>query len=239
MGRREEEGAPVTQAFLIAGAGPGTGPRSLRFHKDVVRATGKAKPVYAYVGAASDDSLMFEKMLKGVMFGLGSKVLSVRLSKAKTKTSEAKAMLADADVLFISGGDVERGMQLIGERDLGGYFHELAAAGKIFEAVSAGSIMLGEHWVRFPDNEDHKAEVFDCMGIVPMSFDAHDEASDWEELRVLAKKLPAGSGKAVFGLTSGAAAAWDGKKLRALGGPLARYSCGGGSKRLADLDPDR
>ncbi|HEX7605019.1 MAG TPA: Type 1 glutamine amidotransferase-like domain-containing protein [Polyangiaceae bacterium] len=229
----------MTHAFLIAGAGPGTGPRSLRFHKDVVRATGKAKPVYAYVGAASDDSLMFEKMLKGVMFGLGSKVLSVRLSKAKTKTSEAKAMLADADVVFISGGDVERGMQLIGERDLGGYFHELAGAGKIFEAVSAGSIMLGEHWVRFPDGEDHKAEVFDCMGIVPMSFDAHDEASEWEELRVLAKKLPAKAAKAVYGLTSGTAAAWDGKKLRALGGPVARYSCGAGSKRLEDLDPDR
>jgi peptidase E len=171
----------VTHAFLIAGAGPGTGPRSLRFHKDVVRATGKAKPVYAYVGAASDDSLMFEKMLKGVMFGIGSKVLSVRLSKAKTKTSEAKAMLADADVVFISGGDVERGMQLIGERDLGGYFHELAGAGKIFEAVSAGSIMLGEHWVRFPDGEE----------------------------------------------------------LRALGGPVVRYSCGAGSKRLGDLDPNR
>ena len=76
-------------------------------------------------------------------------------------------MLADADVVFISGGDVERGMQLIAERDLGGYFHELARGGKIFEAVSAGSIMLGEHWVRFPDGDDHKAEVFDCMGIVP------------------------------------------------------------------------
>ena len=228
----------MTHAFLLAGAGPGTGPRSLRFHKDVVRASGKATPIYAYVGAASDDSLMFEKMLKGLMFGVGSKVLSVRLSKAKTKTSEAKAMLADADVVFVSGGDVERGMQLIGERDLGGYFHELARAGKVFEGVSAGSIMLGQHWVRFPDGQDDRAEVFDCMGIVPVSFDAHDEASHWEELRTLAKKLAAAPGKAVVGLTSGTAAAWDGHALRALGGPLARYSCGAGSRRLADLAPD-
>jgi hypothetical protein len=77
------------------------------------------------------------------------------------------------------------------------------------------------------------------MGIVPTSFDAHDEASEWEELRTLAKKLPASPGKAVYGLTSGTAAAWDGLALRALGGSLARYSCGAGSRRLADLEPDR
>ncbi len=53
--------APV---YLIAGAGPGTGPRSFRFHDDVVVATGKDKPLFAYVGAASGDARWFERVIK-------------------------------------------------------------------------------------------------------------------------------------------------------------------------------
>ena len=41
--------------YLIAGAGPKTGPKSFRYHDDLVRELGKKTPVIAYVGAASSD----------------------------------------------------------------------------------------------------------------------------------------------------------------------------------------
>ncbi len=162
----------------------------------------------------------------------------MRLTDKAMRTSEAKSMLADADVVFVSGGDVEEGMRVIEERGLTSHFRELHDGGKVFEAVSAGSIMLGEHWVRFANDDDEHGERFDCLGIVPMSFDAHDEKDGWSELHALARLMPAEpGGKFVCGLTSKCAASWDGKKLRALGGPLARIAWGT-SRKLADLLPE-
>jgi len=226
--------APV---WLIAGAGPGTGPRSFRFHEAVVAATGKDRPLYAYVGAASGDARWFERIVKTMVFGARTKCHFVRLTEKSLKTSEAKSMLGEADVVFVSGGDVEAGMRVIDERGLAPFFRDLHRGGKIFEGVSAGSIMLGEHWVRFASDDDDRGERFDCLGIVPMSFDAHDEADDWGELHALARLMPKEAGKWVCGLTSKCAGHWDGDKLRALGGPLARVACGT-SRRLSDLTPD-
>ncbi len=228
------DSAPV---YLIAGAGPGTGPRSFRFHDDVIAATGKTKPLYAYVGAASGDARWFERIIKTTVFGPRSHCAFVRLTEKSLRTSEAKSMLGDADVIFVSGGDVEEGMRVIEERGLVPYFRELHRGGKIFEGVSAGSIMLGQHWVKFAHDDDHHGERFDCLGIVPMSFDAHDEKEGWEELHALARLMPSEAGKWVCGLTSKCAAMWDGKKLHALGGPLARVAWGT-SRKLSDLTPD-
>ncbi len=225
--------APV---YLIAGAGPGTGPRSFRFHDDLVAELGKPKPVYAYIGAASGDARWFERVIKTTVFGARSKSAFVRLTDKTLRTSEAKSMLGDADVIFVSGGDVEEGMRVIEDRGLGPTFKELHRAGKIFEGVSAGSIMLGEHWVKFEHDDDDRGERFDCLGIVPYSFDAHDEKDGWGELHSLARLMPNEAGKWVCGLTSKCAARWDGKELSALGGPLARLAWGS-ARKLADLSP--
>jgi peptidase E len=232
--------AKLGQVYLMAGAGPGTGPKSVRYHRDAIAGIGKKKPRIAYVGAASSDSLAFQKMLGPMIFGLTADVVPVKLTKKSVATSAAKEMLAEADLIFISGGDVEEGMKVINERDLAGYFRELHRQGKVFEGVSAGSIMLGEHWVRFPDEDDDtKAEIFDCLGVVPFSFDAHGEKDGWEELQVLAKLLsrapqPPAS---VYGLVSGTCALWDGAKLVALGGALNRYGCTNPAEKLDDLQP--
>lgn len=222
-------------AYLLAGAGPKTGPKSFRYHADLVRELGKKIPVIAYVGAASGDSLVFEEMISTAMFGLRSKVHSIKLTKKATKTSDVKSVLEGCDVVFVSGGDVDHGMKAIHDRDLAPFFKKLAAKGTWFEGISAGSIMLGEHWVRFHDeHDDDSAEVFDCMGIVPYSFDAHDEP-DWGELLALAKKLP--TDRIVYGLPSATCAVWDGRILTARGGAIARVKCGPKPKRLVDLEP--
>ena len=54
---------PAGPVYLMAGAGPGTGPRSVHYHQDAIAATGKAKPTIAYIGCAAGDSYAFEKML--------------------------------------------------------------------------------------------------------------------------------------------------------------------------------
>jgi peptidase E len=209
----------------------------VRYHRLAIDATGKKNPQIAYVGAASGDSLMFEKMLGPLIFGLGAEVVSVKLTKPKLTTSAAKQQLADSDIIFVTGGDVEEGMRIINERDLASYFRELAGQGKVFEGVSAGSIMLGQHWVRFDEEDDTKAEVFDCLGVVPFSFDAHGEKDDWDELRALAKLMAKQPNPPphVYGLVSGHCGFWDGAKLTAQGGELHRFTCATEPVRAPDL----
>jgi len=210
--------------FLIAGAGPGTGRRAVRFHADAVAACGARKPVIAYVGAASNDSLAFEKLIGALVFGRAAKTVPVRLKRKTFASSTARAILGDADIVFFTGGDVEVGMRLIDERGLGPFLRELHAAGKVMEGISAGAILLGRRWVRFPGDDDARAEPFDCLGVVPWSFDCHDEGDDWSELRALGRLTP--DEEIVYGIPGGGAARWSEGKLAALGLPLVRFRCG-------------
>ncbi len=222
--------------YLMAGAGPGTGRRSVRFHEELAAKIGKKKPVIAYVGACADDNVGFEKMLGALVFGLTAKLVPVRLSKKALATSEAKAKLEDADLVFFSGGDVHAGMTIIHDRGMAKFFRDLNASGKPMEGVSAGSILLGQKWVLFPDDEGghREPELFDCLGVVPRSFDAHGEADNWEELHVLAKLLPADDW--VCGLVSGTCGVWKTGELVARGGALHRFKTATAHK-LPDLAP--
>lgn len=227
-------------AFLIAGAGPGTQRRAVRFHASAVRLTQKRSPVIAYVGAAAGDSLAFEKMISLLVFGPATKVLPVRLKRRAHSTSSARSILADADLVFFTGGDVEQGMRLIEDRDLAGYLRELSVAGKPMEGLSAGAILLGRHWVRFLDGGEGRAEPFECLGIVPHSFDTHAEGDGWEELLALARVLPAHAHPpdetVIYGIPSGGCAYWDGQALSALGEALVRVRCGATPRLLSPLE---
>jgi len=218
----------VTIAYLIAGAGSATSRRSVRYHRDCVAATGVAHPTIAYVGAAASDDPTFATRVATLVFGENARVVLVDLTKRALETSAARARLAAADLVFFTGGDVERGMQLVDERGLAPYIRRLAAAGKPMEGISAGAILLGSHWIRFPERGE--PERFDCLGVVPASFDTHGEDDDWSELRELARHTR--DERTVFGIPSHGAASWDGTTLRALGEPLARFACGARPRKL-------
>lgn len=228
-----------SKVWAMAGAGPGTGKKSVRWYADAKAATGKEKPVIAYVGSAHGDGTAMTKMFSTLMFGLTARVVPVKLTSKKLETSEAKRLLAEADLVFVSGGDVDEGMKPIHDRALAPYFRELAEQGKPFTSVSAGSIMLGTRWIRFDEKDEDHVEPIECLGVVPHAFDAHGEGDDWDELQALARMLAGSPGapKAVVGITSHTCAFWDGKKLAALGGGLARYSVAKTPKRLEDLEP--
>ena len=223
--------------YLIAGAGPATSRRSVRYHHGCVRATGKRRPRIAYVGAAANDSRTFGALVRTLVLGPAADVVTVALTRKSTPTSAVRDDLAAADLVFFTGGDVERGMQLVDERGLAPYVRELAAQGKPMEGISAGAILLGRRWVRFPDG-DARPEAFACLGVVPWSFDTHDEGDDWGELKTLARLLAcSGDERLVYGIPSGGCALFEGGVVRALGKPLVRLRCADPPRRMTDVAP--
>jgi cyanophycinase-like exopeptidase len=162
----------------------------------------------------------------------------VAIAPRHADLGKARAILQAADAVFFSGGDVEAGMQALRDKDMVGFFQDLARQGKLLIGASAGSIMMSKGWVRWRDpNDDSTAELFACLGLFPYYCDTHAEEDDWVELKA-ALQLEAG-GTAGYGIPSGACLkAFPDGRLEAEGGAVVRYSSlDGKAERQADLLP--
>ena len=221
---------------------------SLRRHlKSALAETPRAKkPLVAYVGAASADNAGFQAMIGAVLATAGARVRGVKLASPRAKVSAAQTLLEDCDVVFVSGGDVAAGMDVLEERGVLPLFHALARAGKPMIGISAGSIMLGRAWLRFPEDDGGEARgeapsVFPCMGIAPVFVDAHAEDDDWGELRELLSLIGASGEERPlgFGLTRKGGVtvepSEDGTKVTAFGTAAPRFVANG--KKVSEAPP--
>jgi peptidase E len=181
---------PQAQIFHLVGGGPGTALALRRHFKAAIAGLGRPRPLLAYVGAASNDNRTFYTTIRAMLALGGARMQMAKIASPRAKASEARALLDECDMVFMSGGDVEHGVKVLRERDMAKPLAALARAGKPFFALSAGSLMLAKEWVRFPDeHDDASAEIFPCLGLVPLHLDAHSEDDDWSELRVLMRLL--------------------------------------------------
>jgi len=161
---------------------------------------GLEHPRLAYIGTASGDAFAFFKLFEVFLKKAGAvTVTRALLASAKADVAQARKVLDEADVVFVSGGDVEEGIYWLDRHGLMDFFHELHDRGKLFMGLSAGSIMLGTHWVRWKNPEDDStAELFDCLGLAPLLCDMHAEEDGWDELQVAVERLgPEGIGYGV------------------------------------------
>ena len=159
----------------------------------------------SYVGTASGDDDTFQSRIARMLQKAGSGEVSLApLCGKRASSAAAKSVLESADFIFVSGGDVEAGMAVLGETGMLPFLRGLLKAGKPFFGISAGSIMLGRKWVRWTDpHDDGSAELFPCMGFAPVLCDTHGEGDGWGELRALLSLCPAGA--TGYGIVSGAA----------------------------------
>jgi len=216
-GSRRKDGDPLLQRIL-AGAGV-------------------PHPAIAYVGAASDDDRPFLAMLSTYMrrAGAGPVTMAPLVSK-RAKLDKTRAILESADMVYISGGDVEAGMKVLEQRQILPFIRQLYEAGKPFFGISAGSIMLAQQWVRWEDpDDDSTAQPFPCMDFAPVICDTHGEKEGWEELRALLMLLPEGT--VGYGIPSGGGlVSYPDGRVEALGIPLHCFAHqGGAAVRIADL----
>jgi peptidase E len=191
----------MTQTLHLVGGGPGTVLALRRHFRAALDAIQRPRPLVAYVGAASDDSRTFFSMVRGgLALALGrSRLQLARIASPRAKASEARALLEDSDMVFVSGGDVEHGMNVLRDRDVAATLVAVARRGTPMFGISAGSLMLAREWVRFADDDDAKAELFPCLGIAPVHVDAHSEEDGWSELRVVVRLLHARGERAPVG----------------------------------------
>jgi peptidase E len=192
---------------------------------------GVGSPRVAYLGAANgDDESFFRRMEREFLAAGSGPVEAVRLTGNRVSET-ARHALERADIVFVSGGDVEEGMRVVRHCGADQLLRDLFEAGKPVMGLSAGSIMLGREWVRWRDpDDDATAEIFPCLGFAPFACDTHDEESGWEELRHLLSLSP--DGTTGYGIPSGAGLVVEADgEIAFCGTPAARYEKSGRTVR--------
>jgi peptidase E len=200
---------------------------------------GRPSPSIGYIGVASDDDKEFFKFIAADFIKSGaSEVSHALIAPSKADLVKTRELLNRVDAVFISGGDVERGMQVLEEKNMIDFLRELYLQGKMFFGASAGSIMLAREWVRWRDpNDDSSVELFPCLGFAPVLCDTHAESDNWEELRTaLSLKNDITQG---YGIATGSGLKVSTEsRVEALGGPVALYVNEAGEvNRKADILP--
>jgi hypothetical protein len=180
------------------------------FLADALQLTGNERPLVLYVGAASGDDRAFGTALSLILKTAGARrVLWPKLARNKQQSAQAREALAEVDLVFVGGGDVEAGMQVLRDAGLVDDFHAAAKRGVVFAGLSAGAIMLGERWIRWPHPGagDDEAETYECLSIAPCSLDTHGESDDWQETQSFAAVRARELGKkaCAYGVPSGGA----------------------------------
>jgi peptidase E len=225
--------------FLMSGGRSRQGRKKDVIMPALFREIGKAAPKIGYIGVASDDDREFFKFISAEFIqGGAAEVVHALIASSKANLAKTRDILQKVDAVFISGGDVERGMQVLEEKQMTGFLRELYTGGKVFFGSSAGSIMLARKWIRWRDpDDDSTAELFPCLDFAPLICDTHSESDGWEELQTalsLEKVNTEG-----YGIATGTClrVAPEGK-LEALGGPVSVYVNNAGKvEKQADILP--
>jgi peptidase E len=200
------------------------------FLADALKLIDNKQPRALYVGAASGDNADFGAALTNLLEAAGAhRVLWPKLARRRPQSAAARAALHEADLVFIGGGDVEAGMKVLQDAELVADFRAGAERGVMFAGMSAGAIMLGERWIRWPraDAGDDEAETYECLAIAPCSLDTHGEGDGWRETQSFAAVRARELGKKarVYAVPSGGALlARDGGALEPKGAAISVFA---------------
>jgi len=225
--------------YLLAGGRPRDRKMPDPLLQAVMKESGTVSPTIAYIGTANnDDEGFFNRMAEAFREAGAYRVNHALLSSQQANLKKAQDILKSADIIFVSGGDVDRGMHTLREKRIIDFLSELHEQGKLFFGSSAGAIMLALKWVRWRDPEDDStAELFPCLGFAPIICDTHDEQGGWLELKTVLRLVT--DNVKGYGIVTGTAIrVFPDGRIEALGGTIHQYiRYGQRVDRASDISP--
>ena len=156
-------------------------------------------PRAAYIGASNGDRPEFYSIFEAAMENAA--ITECRLVPSVPSEDEMEFLLS-ADIILLSGGDVERGWKIMTENGLSQKVVDCYNSGAILIGVSAGAVQLGR--VGWREGDGSHTEMFPTFGLVPYIISAHQEDQNWEGLKMLVTFM--GDDACGVGIPSGTAA---------------------------------
>jgi hypothetical protein len=142
-----------------------------------------SKPSAAYIGASNGDQPEFYSLFQAAMESM--EISNCRLVPSQP-SKEDILFIEDADLIVLSGGDVERGWRTFEQNGLKELVPRKRFDGAILMGVSAGAIQLGLGCL----STSAQPKQIDMFRFVPFYIGAHDEENDWWDMRALVNLSP-------------------------------------------------
>jgi hypothetical protein len=137
-----------------------------------------SNPKATYIGASNGDQPEFYSLFRAAMESMG--ISNCHLVPSQPSREDI-LFIDDADLILLSGGDVERGWHTFEENGLNEMVPRRRRDGAILIGVSAGAIQLGKGCLSNSAQPKH----IDMFRFAPFYVSAHDEKNDWWDLRAL------------------------------------------------------
>jgi cyanophycinase len=148
----------------------------------------RARPKAAYVGASNGDDPQFYSIFEAAMENIGIQDCRMILSSFP---SGDKQFIADADIILLAGGDVEKGWNVLNEVGLKESIIKRYHEGALLIGISAGAVQLGLFGLVQEDGSVNK--LIDTAGLVPFIISAHEERDEWRDLKEAIQLLNGGA----------------------------------------------
>ena len=148
------------------------------FLKSVRDHLGEGDLKAAYVGASNGDDPQFFSIFEAAMQNIG--VVDLRMIESSFSAEDA-AFMDSADIILLSGGDVEKGWNVFTSTGLAQSIVKRHEEGAVLIGVSAGAVQLG--MMGWADEVQGSTDFFYTLRLVPFIISAHDEGHDWEKLK--------------------------------------------------------
>ncbi|MGC2741595.1 MAG: Type 1 glutamine amidotransferase-like domain-containing protein, partial [Candidatus Angelobacter sp.] len=142
-----------------------------------------SNPKAAYVGASNGDQPEFYSLFQAAMDAMG---ISDCRAVPSQPSREDIFFLENADLIVLSGGDVERGWRTFEQNGLKELLPRKRFDGAILMGVSAGAVHLGLGHL----SNAAQPKPLDMFRFAPFYVGAHDEENDWWDLRALVNLSP-------------------------------------------------
>ena len=139
----------------------------------------KENPKAAYIGASNDDQPDYYELFKAGMEGIG--IRDCQMIRASFPAAGA-AFMEEADLILLSGGDVETGWNAFQQNGFGEALVRRYYNGALLIGVSAGAVQLGWGAAR-------AGGLLETFKLVPYIIGAHEENNGWKELISLVKEM--------------------------------------------------
>jgi len=172
-------------------------------------------PKAAYIGASNDDKLEFYDLFTAAMQIMG--VSQCRMVPSRL-ADEDKAFLLEAELVVLAGGNVEVGWRVFEENGVKDVILRKRYEGGTLVGVSAGAIQLGLGSL----TRAEQPKTLNLFGFAPFFVSAHEEISEWFDLRALVNLAQPGV-RGVGIPAGGAAIYWPDGTLQPIRRPLIEF----------------
>jgi hypothetical protein len=197
---------------------------------DIVLNANAKRPSVAYIGASNGDnrSIYHDIFLPAFQSaGLGERRLI-----ASCPSAEESLFLAQADIVLLAGGSVERGWHTFEQNGFRSLITQRYHAGALLLGISAGAVQLG-----YGGLADDESAVFPTFGFVALYVGVHEERENWKSLRLaLSLQDPPVHG---VGIPAGGGMVYYANEIYPIQKPIVEIEIGTMGRREGEIYPHR